>query len=100
MSPMGPSVDTGRQKPLAPQPPHSPSPLSPNVVPFHSGCFSGGSTKSRRWVEDDGEESDDDNPTTYLNVVHRPAKRVDVFPPCAQSRLIMTRGRGVVDTGR
>jgi hypothetical protein len=28
----------------------------------------GGHTKHRRWADDDGEESDDEHPTTYLEV--------------------------------
>ncbi|XP_066374092.1 uncharacterized protein [Miscanthus floridulus] len=60
--------------------------LSPDTMPFHPGCSSGGCTKSRRWVDDDGEESDDDNPTTYFDAVHRPAKPgpPQLMPPRAR----------------
>jgi hypothetical protein len=37
-------------------------------------------TKSHRWADDD------DNPTTYLDVVRRPAKPVHASPPRTQTR--------------
>jgi len=50
----------------------SPSPtpgstLSPAVALFYPPFYatSGGLTKLRRWVDDDGEESNDDHPTTF-----------------------------------
>ncbi|PVH48452.1 hypothetical protein PAHAL_4G332600 [Panicum hallii] len=50
----------------APQASSSPSSLSPDAAPFHPSC-SGGCMKSRRWADEDGEESDNDHPTTYLD---------------------------------
>jgi hypothetical protein len=41
---------------------------------------SGRHTKWHRWADDDGEESDDDHPTTYLNAARRPTKAVTVPP--------------------
>lgn len=98
-SPTGPAADAGGLKPLVPQASRNPSPLSPDVVPFHPDYFSGRRTKSRRWANDEEEEADDDNRTSYLDAVH-PAKPVVAYPTRAQTRLVVTRGRGVVDAER
>ena len=54
----------------------------------------------RRWADDDGEESDDDHPTSYLDVVRRPVKPVTTSPPRAQPRSIIVRDHGEADAGQ
>ena len=55
--------------------------------------------KRHGWVDDDSEESDSDHPTTYLDAIRRLAKPATTFPPHAQSRPVMIRGRGREDAG-
>jgi hypothetical protein len=42
------------------------SSLSPFANPFDPVGSTVGRSKSRRWADDDGEETDDDHPMTYL----------------------------------
>lgn len=55
--------------------------------------------KQHRWVDADGEESDDDHPITYLDTVHHPTKPVTVSPPRAQTCSIMILGHGACSEG-
>ena len=56
------------------------SSLLPAAAPFFPGSSSGGRSKCRRWVDEDGEETDDDFPTTYLEAARRPAKAPPPHP--------------------
>jgi hypothetical protein len=56
------------------------SSLSLAAAPFFPGCSSGGRSKSRRWADNDGEETDDDHPMTYLEAARRPAKLASASP--------------------
>jgi hypothetical protein len=52
--------------------------------------------KQRRWVNNDGEASKDDRPTSYLDAAHRLAKPVTMSPSRAQNHVLW--GSGMVDT--
>ena len=52
--------------------------------------------KRHRWADDDGEESDDDHPTTYLGAVRQPI----LSPPRTQIHSIVVLGGGTADTER
>jgi hypothetical protein len=67
--------------------------LSPAVAPFFPGRASGGRSKQRRWEDDDGKETDDDYPTTYLEAARRPAKTMHASPCAPMTRV----GRNRVD---
>jgi hypothetical protein len=67
--------------------------LSPAVAPFFPGRASRGRSKQRRWEDDDGEETDDDYPTTYLEAAHRPMKTTHTSPVRPMTRV----GCGRVD---
>lgn len=47
-----------------------------------------------------GEESDDDHPITYLDVVRRPAKPIIASLPRTQIHSIVVLGHGMADAGR
>ncbi|RLN11488.1 hypothetical protein C2845_PM09G13140 [Panicum miliaceum] len=72
---MGSVAPDGGSSPLATAATTRASSLSPDADPFHPSC-SDGRTKSRRWTDEDGEESDDDCPTTYLDAVRRPGGQI------------------------
>jgi hypothetical protein len=78
----------------------SPRPLSPDAAPFYPGQPSGGRTKSCRWADDYSEETDDDQPRTYIDAVLRHASPASATPPHAQPRPAADRGRAGVDAGR
>lgn len=75
---------------------------SPAAVPFYLGCTSGGRMKHRRWADanDDGEDSDDDLPKTYLDVVRRPAKPIAASTPLVQTCSAVVLSHGGADVGR
>ena len=54
---------------------------------------------SCRWTDNDSEESDDDQPTTYLDAILRQAKPVLASPPRTQPRLVVVGGQGGTDAG-
>jgi hypothetical protein len=49
------------------------SSLSPAATPFFPECL-GGRSKSRRWADEDGDETDDDHPVTYVEAARRQEK--------------------------
>jgi hypothetical protein len=63
--------------------------LSLDVTLFFPGCSAGGRTKSRRWADDYGEESDDNRPATYLETARRPAMPITTPPPRTQTRSVV-----------
>lgn len=70
----------------APSATPSSSSLSQDVVPFYLGCCSGGRTKHHRWADGDGDESDDDHPSTYLEATRRSRSSY----PLLASRLVQS----------
>jgi hypothetical protein len=58
----------------------SSSSLSPFATPFDPVGSIAGRAKSQRWVDDDGEETDDDHPATYLEAAHCPTKPPTTSP--------------------
>jgi hypothetical protein len=74
--------------------------LSPDAAPFYPGQPSGGRTKSCRWADDDSEETDDDQPRTYIDAVLHHASPASAPPPRAQSRPAADKGQAGVDDGR
>jgi hypothetical protein len=52
-----------------------------------------------QWVDNDRVESDDDHPTSYLDVVCRSTKLISASSPLrAQTRPVVVQGRGGADT--
>ena len=56
--------------------------------------------KSRRWADDDGEETNDDHPATYLEAAHRLAKPATASSVRTQTGSVMVLGRGGADAGQ
>ena len=73
--------------------PSSPN-LSPDATLFFPGCSVAGCTKSRMWADDDGDESDDDHPATYLEATRRPTIPVTAPRARSQTHSVVPLGRG------
>ncbi|CAN6357250.1 unnamed protein product [Urochloa humidicola] len=74
------------------------SSLSPDAAPFYPAA--GGRTKFCRWADDDGYDSDNDHPTSYLDAARRPAKVVTALTASAQARSVAVMDRGGAVAGQ
>jgi hypothetical protein len=59
---------------------------------FHPSCCSGGRSKSLRWADDDGEDTEDDRPASYLDAVLRPVRLVAASKPLASGADAVRQG--------
>jgi hypothetical protein len=71
---------------------HNAKALSSDVAPFHPSCCSGRRSKSLRWADDDGDNSKDDRPVSYLDAVLRPVRLVAASKPLASGADTMRQG--------